>query len=101
MAISWHLCRLRLLHAENGVLVARRSKPGLSDSGSYISQCRRHRVNNSLAELHIQKVPLIGASHEYERLFALAQKVNAGWSDYRAKTASEGRQIPVFRLKPH
>ncbi len=37
---------------------------------------------------------------EYERLFALAQQVNAGWSDYRVKTASVGRQIPVFRLKP-
>jgi hypothetical protein len=37
---------------------------------------------------------------EYERLFALAEKVFAGWSDYRVKTASVGRQIPVFRLKP-
>lgn len=37
---------------------------------------------------------------EYERLFGLAEKVFAGWSDYRVKTASIGRQIPVFRLKP-
>jgi hypothetical protein len=26
--------------------------------------------------------------------------VFAGYSDYRAKTASIGRQIPIFRLKP-
>jgi deazaflavin-dependent oxidoreductase (nitroreductase family) len=37
---------------------------------------------------------------EYERLFSLAQQVNAGWSDYRVTTASAGRQIPIFRLKP-
>jgi hypothetical protein len=37
---------------------------------------------------------------EYERLFSLAQQVNAGWSDYRGMTASAGRQIPIFRLKP-
>ncbi len=37
---------------------------------------------------------------EYERLFALAVNVFAGYGDYRAKTASIGRQIPIFRLKP-
>jgi deazaflavin-dependent oxidoreductase (nitroreductase family) len=37
---------------------------------------------------------------EYARLFALAEKVYAGYGDYRAKTASVGRQIPFFRLKP-
>jgi hypothetical protein len=26
--------------------------------------------------------------------------VFAGYGDYRAKTASIGRQIPIFRLKP-
>jgi deazaflavin-dependent oxidoreductase (nitroreductase family) len=37
---------------------------------------------------------------EYSRLFALAEKVFAGYGDYRAKTAPVGRQIPIFRLKP-
>jgi deazaflavin-dependent oxidoreductase (nitroreductase family) len=37
---------------------------------------------------------------EYVRLFALAEKVYAGYGDYRAKTASVGREIPIFRLKP-
>ena len=37
---------------------------------------------------------------EHVRLFALAEKVYAGYGDYRAKTASIGRHIPVFRLKP-
>ena len=37
---------------------------------------------------------------EYVRLYALAEKVYAGYGDYRAKTASVGRQIPIFRLKP-
>ena len=37
---------------------------------------------------------------EYTRLFALAVNVFAGYGDYRAKTASIGRQIPIFRLKP-
>ena len=37
---------------------------------------------------------------EHVRLFALAEKIYAGYRDYRAKTASVGRQIPIFRLKP-
>ena len=37
---------------------------------------------------------------EYARLYALAEHVYAGYSDYRAKTVSIGRQIPIFRLKP-
>jgi hypothetical protein len=37
---------------------------------------------------------------EYALLFALAEKVYAGYGDYRAKTASVGRQIPFFRLQP-
>ena len=37
---------------------------------------------------------------EYTRLFALAVNVFAGYGDYRAKTVSIGRQIPIFRLKP-
>ena len=39
-------------------------------------------------------------STEYTRLFGLAEKVYAGYADYRAKTASIGRLIPIFRLKP-
>jgi deazaflavin-dependent oxidoreductase (nitroreductase family) len=35
---------------------------------------------------------------EHDRLFALGEQVYAGWRDYRAKTASVGRQIPIFRL---
>ncbi len=37
---------------------------------------------------------------EYTRLFGLAEKVYTGYADYRAKTASIGRQVPIFRLKP-
>jgi len=37
---------------------------------------------------------------EYSRLFALAEQVYAGYADYRAKTSSLGRRIPLFRLKP-
>lgn len=36
---------------------------------------------------------------EHARLFALGDKVYAGWRDYREKTATVGRQIPIFRLK--
>jgi deazaflavin-dependent oxidoreductase (nitroreductase family) len=36
---------------------------------------------------------------EHARLFALGEKVYAGWRDYRANTAALGRQIPIFRLK--
>jgi deazaflavin-dependent oxidoreductase (nitroreductase family) len=36
---------------------------------------------------------------EYRRLYDLAEKVYAGYTDYRIKTAVFGRQIPVFRLK--
>ena len=35
---------------------------------------------------------------EYTRLYGLAEKVYAGWSDYLEKTAAAGRTIPVFRL---
>jgi deazaflavin-dependent oxidoreductase (nitroreductase family) len=37
---------------------------------------------------------------EHTRLYGLAEKVFAGYSDYRAETAAVGRHIPVFRLKP-
>lgn len=37
---------------------------------------------------------------EYERLCGLAERVYAGYDDYRDKTAPAGRQIPVFRLTP-
>ncbi len=34
---------------------------------------------------------------DYARVYALAEQVYAGWSDYRGKTS---RHIPVFRLEP-
>ncbi|TRW78712.1 nitroreductase family deazaflavin-dependent oxidoreductase [Mycolicibacterium sp. 018/SC-01/001] len=37
---------------------------------------------------------------EHARLFALAEKVYAGYDDYREKTAETGRQIPIMRLTP-
>ena len=37
---------------------------------------------------------------EYERLFGLAERVYAGYGDYRTRTEPIGRQIPLFRLKP-
>nr|WP_111511881.1 nitroreductase/quinone reductase family protein [Mycobacterium kyogaense] len=37
---------------------------------------------------------------EYERMYALAEQVYAGWSDYRLKVDPIGRRIPVFRLHP-
>lgn len=37
---------------------------------------------------------------EYERVYALAVKAYAGYADYRAKTSTVGRRIPVFRLTP-
>ncbi|SDD34272.1 deazaflavin-dependent oxidoreductase, nitroreductase family [Rhodococcus tukisamuensis] len=40
----------------------------------------------------------ITGADEHERLYALAERVYAGYHDYRVKTAPIGRQIPVFRL---
>lgn len=37
---------------------------------------------------------------EYGRLYELAERVYAGYGDYRQKTADTGRQIPIFRLTP-
>jgi deazaflavin-dependent oxidoreductase (nitroreductase family) len=37
---------------------------------------------------------------EYARLYALAEQVYAGYGDYRRKTDTIGRHIPVFRLTP-
>ena len=37
---------------------------------------------------------------EYARLYGLAEQVYTGYGAYRAKTATVGRQIPVFRLQP-
>jgi deazaflavin-dependent oxidoreductase (nitroreductase family) len=39
-------------------------------------------------------------SDEYARLYALAERVYAGYADYQAKTAPTGRRIPLFRLVP-
>ncbi len=43
---------------------------------------------------------LVTDADEYARLYALAERVYAGYGDYRAKTAPVGRQIPLFRLTP-
>jgi deazaflavin-dependent oxidoreductase (nitroreductase family) len=37
---------------------------------------------------------------EYARLFELAERIYAGYGDYRAKTAPIGREIPILRLRP-
>ncbi|KWX65536.1 nitroreductase/quinone reductase family protein [Mycobacterium sp. NAZ190054] len=37
---------------------------------------------------------------EYRRLYELAERVYAGYADYREMTADTGRQIPIFRLTP-
>ncbi|MFZ2527337.1 MAG: nitroreductase/quinone reductase family protein [Rhodococcus sp. (in: high G+C Gram-positive bacteria)] len=37
---------------------------------------------------------------EYDRLYALAEHVYAGYGDYRTATARFDRHIPVFRLEP-
>ena len=37
---------------------------------------------------------------EYERLYGLAERVYAGYGDYRLKADSMGRHIPVVRLNP-
>jgi deazaflavin-dependent oxidoreductase (nitroreductase family) len=39
-------------------------------------------------------------SDEYARLYELAERVYAGYGDYRVQTAPVDRQIPLFRLKP-
>ncbi|MGZ7023740.1 MAG: nitroreductase/quinone reductase family protein [Ilumatobacteraceae bacterium] len=39
-------------------------------------------------------------SDEYERLYALAERVCVNYGDYRAKSSAVGRRIPVLRLKP-
>ncbi len=36
---------------------------------------------------------------DYARVYALAEGVYQGWSDYRLSTDPMGRQIPVFRLR--
>ena len=42
----------------------------------------------------------VSDADEYERLYELAERIYAGYADYRAKTAPTGREIPIFRLKP-
>ncbi|MEZ5193347.1 MAG: nitroreductase/quinone reductase family protein [Nocardioides sp.] len=37
---------------------------------------------------------------EYERLYGLATRVYGGYADYRVRTATAGRRIPVLRLTP-
>lgn len=37
---------------------------------------------------------------DYARVYGLAEKLYAGWTDYKAKVAPFGRHIPVFRLTP-
>ena len=38
----------------------------------------------------------VSDANEYDRLFALAENVYAGYRDYRSRT--DGRRIPLFRL---
>ena len=52
---------------------------------------------NSEAENFVATV--VTDPDEYTRLYALAEKVFAGYGDYREETAALGRQIPIFRLK--
>jgi deazaflavin-dependent oxidoreductase (nitroreductase family) len=42
----------------------------------------------------------VSQDDEYERLYALAERVCVNYSDYRARAAAVGRRIPVFRLQP-
>lgn len=37
---------------------------------------------------------------EYARLFGLAERVYAGYADYRVKAARSGRNIPIVKLTP-
>lgn len=37
---------------------------------------------------------------QYARIYALAEHVFGGYSEYRIKTAAVGRRIPVIRLEP-
>lgn len=37
---------------------------------------------------------------EYTRLYGLAERIYAGYADYREMAAPAGRQIPLFRLRP-
>ncbi|ADT98181.1 MULTISPECIES: nitroreductase family deazaflavin-dependent oxidoreductase [Mycolicibacterium] len=39
-------------------------------------------------------------AEEHRRLYELAERVYAGYRDYREKTSVTGRDIPVFRLTP-
>jgi deazaflavin-dependent oxidoreductase (nitroreductase family) len=42
----------------------------------------------------------VADADEYARLFELAERVYAGYGDYRVKTVPVGREIPMFRLTP-
>lgn len=43
---------------------------------------------------------LIAEEAERTRVWAMADKVYAGYADYRDRTAAVGRTIPLFRLRP-
>jgi hypothetical protein len=36
---------------------------------------------------------------ERERLFALVERIYAGYADYRLRAAETGRMLPIMRLK--
>lgn len=55
-----------------------------------------HVTLNNEAYLAAEVAP----GDDYERLFALATRVYAGYADYRARAARSGRRIPVIRLIP-
>lgn len=42
----------------------------------------------------------VGGADEYDQLFALAERVFAGYHDYRLRTAEFGRRIPLLLLVP-
>lgn len=78
------------------ILVA--SNGGQAHHPSWCHNLRAH------PECELGDEPFVAAEvtdkDEYERLFALASRVFAGYADYRINAAATGRHIPVFRLTP-
>ena len=54
-------------------------------------------VNSATSDLWRQRLLIPTSTRACSRS---PSKIYAGYGDYRATTASVGRQIPIFRLKP-
>lgn len=92
------VCQLAYFHDGPDVIVLASNSAKPTNPGWY------HNLKNNpdcaLGDEEFRATEVTDAD-EYTRLYALAERVYAGYGDYRVQAAKAGRRIPILRLTPH